>query len=274
MKNIDLQYYLKRLIDLVIRYGGLLLLAIFIWVIGSFLIRMIINIARKAMDRSKTEVTVTKFVLSLLSFALKFLLLITCATIIGIKMTAFITILGAMGLAFGLALQGSLQNFAGGVLINVLKPYKIGDFIETGSIMGTVKEISIFHTILNTPDNKRIILPNSQVSNGTITNYSSEPTRRIGLVFGVDYNTDIAKAKAVILQVITDHPKIHKEPAPFIRIGNFGASSIDITVRIWADAADYWDVHFDIMEGVKEAFDKAGIVIPFNQLDVNLKKDS
>lgn len=272
LENIDFQFYLKTFVDLVIAYGGKLLIALLIWWIGSAVIKLINKGVNKGMNRSKIEVTLQKFVISLLSFALKALLFITCASIIGIKMTAFVAILGAMGLAFGLALQGSLANFAGGVLINVLRPYKIGDFIETGGIMGTVKEISIFNTILNTPDNKLIILPNSNVSNGNITNFSTEKTRRVDLVFGVDYKSDVRKAQQIIADVVAEHPKTHKNPAAFIRVGNYGASSIDITVRIWADSADYWDVHFDIMEQVKAAFDKAGIEFPYQQIDINLKK--
>lgn len=272
MENFDIQHYWEKLVDLVISYGGKLILAIVIWVIGLMLVKFLSRIVSKALMKSKVELTLNKFIISLLNFALKILLFITCATIVGIKMTAFVTILGALGLAFGLALQGSLSNFAGGVLINVLKPYKIGDFIQASGIMGTVKEITIFNTILNTPDNKLIIIPNSNISNNNITNFSAEDTRRVDLTFGVDYSTDIKKAKEIILKVIEEHPNTLPTPAPFARIGNLGASSIDITVRIWAKAADYWVVHFDVLEKVKEEFDKAEIIIPFQQIDVNLKK--
>ncbi|MCF7918649.1 MAG: mechanosensitive ion channel [Candidatus Cloacimonetes bacterium] len=272
LDNFNFQLYWEKFIDLMIRYGGKFVLAVIIWVVGLYIIKLANKVIGKGMERSNVEITLRKFIISLLSFALKFLLFITCASIVGIKMTAFVTILGAMGLAVGLSLQGSLANFAGGVLINFLKPYKIGDFIETGGIMGTVKEISIFNTILNTPDNKRIILPNSNVSNNNITNYSAEKLRRVDFVFGVDYNTDIEKAKGIIAAVAAEHPKALADPAPFIRTGKFAASSIDITVRIWAEAVNYWDLYFDIMEQVKAAFDKAEIVIPFQQMDVNLKK--
>jgi small conductance mechanosensitive channel len=272
MKNIDFQMYLDKLEMLVVEYGGKFVLAVLIWIIGLFAIKMVIKLVDKGMQRSKMEITLRKFIISLINFGLKILLFVTVATIVGIKMTAFVTLIGAMGLAFGLALQGSLANFAGGVLINILKPYKIGDFIETGGIMGTVKEISIFNTILNTPDNKRIILPNSNVSNNNITNFSSEETRRVDLSFGVAYDTNTDRAIQIINDVIADHKYILRDPQPFVRIGNFGASSIDITVRVWGNSANYWDIHFDLLEQVKAAFDKAGIEIPFDQVDVNLKK--
>ncbi|MDP8209999.1 MAG: mechanosensitive ion channel [Candidatus Stygibacter australis] len=272
MENINIQLYWEKFMDLIIKYGGKFVVAVIIWTVGLFAIKLIIKLVKKGMTRSNVEVTLRKFIISLLNFGLKILLFVTCATIVGIQMTAFITLIGAMGLAFGLAMQGSLANFAGGVLINLLKPYKIGDFIETGGIMGTVKEISIFNTILNTPDNKRIILPNSNVSNNNITNFSAEATRRVDLVFNVDYDTDIEKAKQIIADVIDKHQYTLKDPAPFIRLGNFAASSLDITVRVWGESAHYWDIHFDLMEQVKNAFDEAGIVIPFQQVDVNLKK--
>ena len=272
MENINLQMYWGKFIELVIKYGGKFVITVLIWTIGLFAIKLIIKLVKKGMTRSNVEVTLKKFIISLLNFGLKILLFVTCATIVGIQMTAFITLIGAMGLAFGLAMQGSLANFAGGVLINILKPYKIGDFIETGGIMGTVKEISIFNTILNTPDNKHIILPNSNVSNNNITNFSAEETRRVDLSFGVAYDTDTVKAIQIISDVISDHKYTLKNPQPFIRIGNFAASSIDITVRVWGNSAHYWDIHFDLLEQVKAAFDKAGIEIPFDQVDINLKK--
>jgi len=272
MENINIQLYWEKFIDLIIKYGGKFLIAVIIWVVGLFAIKLIIKLVKAGMSRSNVELTLRKFIISLLNFGLKILLFVTCATIVGIQMTAFITLIGAMGLAFGLAMQGSLANFAGGVLINLLKPYKIGDFIETGGIMGTVKEITIFNTILNTTDNKRIILPNSNVSNNNITNFSAEATRRVDLVFGVDYATDIEQAIKIIADVIDKHQYTLKDPVPFIRLGNFAASSLDITVRVWGRSAHYWDIHFDLKEQVKNAFDQAGIVIPFQQVDVNLKK--
>jgi len=272
MENINIQLYWEKFIDLIIKYGGKFVIAVIIWVVGLFAIKLIIKLVKAGMTRSNVELTLRKFIISLLNFGLKILLFVTCATIVGIQMTAFITLIGAMGLAFGLAMQGSLANFAGGVLINLLKPYKIGDFIETGGIMGTVKEITIFNTILNTTDNKRIILPNSNVSNNNITNFSAEATRRVDLVFGVDYATDIEQAIKIIADVIDKHQYTLKDPVPFIRLGNFAASSLDITVRVWGKSAHYWDIHFDLKEQVKNAFDQAGIVIPFQQVDVNLKK--
>jgi len=182
-------------------------------------------------------------------------------------------IIGAAGLAIGLALQGSLSNFAAGFLIIMFRPFKMGDYVEAGGESGVVTKISIFTTEFNSVDNKKIIIPNAQIMNGTITNYSAEETRRVDLSFGVGYEADIKKVKDILNGLITNHKLVLKDPESFVRLGNLGDSSIDFTVRIWVKTADYWAVYFDLTESAKEAFDKENINIPYPQMDVHMIKE-
>jgi small conductance mechanosensitive channel len=257
-------------IELVMRYGPRLLLAVIVLLIGLWVIARVVALMGRGMDRAGTEPTLARFLRSLVSIGLKALLFISVASMIGVETTSFIAILGAAGLAVGLALQGTLANFAGGVLVLMFRPFKVGDYIEAQGVAGTVHSIQIFNTVINTPDNKRIIVPNGAISNGIITNYSTEPTRRVDLVFGIGYGDDIAKAKQVITDVLAAEDRLLAEPAPLIVVGNLGANSVDLTVRVWVNSADYWGVNFALTEQVKLAFDAAGISIPFPQRDVHL----
>ena len=189
---------------------------------------------------------------------------------VGVEMTSFIAVLGAAGLAVGLALQGTLQNFAGGVIILLFKPYKVGDYIETQGYAGTVKEIQIFTTIMHTPDNKVIIIPNSPIATGSLINYSAQETRRVDFTFGIGYGDDIEKAKKVLNNILDKHEKVMKDPLPFVRVVELADSSVNFAVRAWAKSADYWDVYLDVTEAVKKSFDKEGISIPFPQSDVHI----
>ncbi|MBD3646306.1 MAG: mechanosensitive ion channel, partial [Pseudomonadales bacterium] len=201
---------------------------------------------------------------------LKVLLVISVASMVGIATTSFIAVIGAAGLAIGLALQGSLANFAGGVIILLLRPYRVGDFIETGGHSGTVKEIAIFNTILTTPDNKTIILPNGSVSNGSIINYSAQATRRVDWVFGISYDDDLRVAKDIIKGLIEGDERILEDPEPLIVISSLGDNSVNITTRCWVESANYWPVFFAMTENVKLAFDEADITIPYPQRDVHV----
>jgi len=189
---------------------------------------------------------------------------------LGIETTSFIAVLGAACLAIGLALQGSLANFAGGVLILIFRPYKVGDFVEAAGQSGIVKSIEIFSTVLTTGDNKTIILPNGSISNSAVINYSTQETRRVDLVFGIGYDDDIRKAKDLLGALINADKRILKDPEPMVVVSNLGDSSVDITTRSWVNAADYWGVYFDLVENVKLAFDEEGISIPYPQTDVHL----
>ncbi len=222
------------------------------------------------MTSKNVEDTLQAFLSSLVSMALKAVLLISVISMIGVKMTSFVALLGAAGLAVGLALQGSLSNFAGGSLLMLFKPIKVGDYIEANGYAGVVKEIQIFNTILNTPDNKTIIIPNGDLSNGNIVNYSTEPNRRVDFTFGIGYNDDIKKAREIIKGLIEKDDRIQKDPEPQILLAELADSSVNFAVRVWGTGTDYWGIYFDMMENVKLAFDDNGISIPFPQTDVHV----
>ncbi|PWE00153.1 mechanosensitive ion channel family protein [Marinilabilia rubra] len=259
-----------QILDLVIKYGGQLLLAIITLIIGLWIIGKIIKGLKKLFEARDFDASLQSFLTSLTSILLKIMLVISVVTMLGVEMTSFIAILAAAGLAVGMALSGTLQNFAGGVMILIFRPFKVGDYITSEGHSGTVKEIQIFHTILNTPDKKTIILPNGPVSNGSTINYSTEPLRRVDFTFGIGYNDDIDKAKQVIREVIDKDERILKDPEPFIAVSNLGDSSVDLVTRVWANAGDYWGIFFDMQETVKKEFDRQGISIPFPQRDVHL----
>jgi len=241
-------------------------------VIGWWIVTKIANLIIRFMQRAKIDAALTQFLGSILKIVLKVLLIITAVSMLGVQMTSFIAIIGAAGLAVGLALQGSLANFAGGVLIILFRLYRVGDFIEAQGFMGTVQEIQIFNTVLNTVDNKRIIIPNGQLSNNTITNFTANDIRRVDLRIGVSYSDSIEKVKNVIFRIVDAHPLVFKEPEPLIRVVELGTSSVDFTVRVWCNKDDYWTIYFDLTEQIKIEFDKEGISIPFPQMDISLKK--
>jgi small conductance mechanosensitive channel len=260
----------EQILGLLIKYGGQLLLAIITLIIGLWIIGKIVKGMRKMFEARQFDASLQSFLISLTGIALKLMLVISVVTMLGVEMTSFIAILAAAGLAIGMALSGTLQNFAGGVMILIFKPFKVGDYITAEGHSGTVKEIQIFHTILNTPDKKTIILPNGPVSNNSTVNYSTEPVRRVDFTFSIGYNDDIDKAKQVIMGVIEKDERILKDPAPFVGVINLGDSSVDLVTRVWANAADYWGIFFDMQETVKKEFDRQGVSIPFPQRDVHL----
>lgn len=264
------QGILDTVTDLAIKYGLKIVLAIVTLIIGFWIIKAILGAIRRNMEKRNVDATLRQFLGSLLSMLLKIMLVISVISMVGVEMTSFVAILAAAGLAVGMALSGTLQNFAGGVMIVLFKPFKVGDFIDAQGHMGTVKDIQIFNTILKTPDNKTIIIPNGGLSTSSMTNFSTEPTRRVDFTFGIGYSDDIDKAKTVLMSVIKEDSRIHPEPAPFIAVSELADSSVNFAVRVWADAADYWGIFFDTTEKVKKAFDKEGISIPFPQTDVHL----
>jgi small conductance mechanosensitive channel len=266
----NLQTYVQKLIDLAVEYGPKLLLAIVVLIVGLWIIRLVLKGANRTMEKSNIEISLRKFLSSLFGIILKALLLISVASMIGIATTSFVAILGAAGLAVGLALQGGLANFAGGVLILIFKPFKVGDFIDAQGYMGTVHEISIFTTILKTPDNKTVIIPNGSLSNGSMVNFSTEPRRRVDMTFGIGYSDSIEKAKKVLAKLVDSDERILKEPGPQIVVSELGDSSVNFTVRVWCEAADYWGIYFDTQEKVKLTFDAEDISIPFPQRDVHM----
>ncbi|WP_298418947.1 mechanosensitive ion channel domain-containing protein [uncultured Kordia sp.] len=255
--------WITQLKDIVIDYAPKIVAALVILIVGLFVINMIVRLAKRIMKKRGIDATLQKFLGNLLSWTLKILLFVVVASKLGVETTSFAAVIGAAGLAIGLALQGSLSNFAGGVLIMIFKPYKIGDLIEAQGVLGVVKEIQIFTTHLNTPTNKLAILPNGAVSNGNIVNYSAEGKLRVDHVIGVSYDADIKQTKDVLMDVLTSHPKVLKDPAPTVNVSELADSSVNFAVRPWANVADYWDVYFDVLENTKIALDKAGIEIPY-----------
>ena len=252
--------------------GWIILSAIATLIIGLFIIGRIERVFHKIFAQRKIDSTLSSFFLSLINVSLKILLLIIVITMLGIETTSIVAVIAAAGFAVGLALQGSLSNFSGGVLIVFFKPYKVGDYIEAQGHAGTVKSIQIFNTVMITPDNKTIIIPNGAISNSSIINYSTEKNRRVELIVGIGYEDDFDKAKSLIKNLIVNDSRILKEPIPFVRVSNLGSSSVDITTRVWVDKNDYWNVYYDLVENVKKEFDKNKISIPFPQTDVHLYK--
>ncbi len=258
-----MEKYLEQLKTLIIDFTPSVLAALAMLIIGIIVIRFIVRIAKKIMIKRGLEETLTKFLTNLLSWTLKVLLFVMVISKLGIQTTSFAAIIGAAGLAIGLALQGSLSNFAGGALIMIFKPFKVGDLIDAQGVLGVVKEIQIFTTILNTPENKLAIIPNGALSNGNIINLTAEGKLRVDLTIGVGYDEDIKTAKKVLLDTLIANPKTLKDPAPTVNVSELADSSINFAVRPWATVADYWDVYFETLENCKEALDKAGIEIPY-----------
>jgi len=246
--------------------------AIIVLIIGLWVISILNKVIIKRMKKQKVDPTLRSFLKSIVSIALKTLLIITVISMLGVQMTSFIAVLGAAGLAVGLALQGSLANFAGGVLIVLFKPFKVGDLVEAQGFLGKVSGIQIFNTELKTPDNKTVVIPNGELSNGAITNYTTEENRRVDMVFGIGYDDDIAKARTVMDKIIKGDKRIHKDPKPQVVVAELADSSVNFKVRVWAKGADYWNIYFDMHEKIKLQFDKAKISIPYPQQDVHMYK--
>ncbi|MBO6809650.1 MAG: mechanosensitive ion channel [Marinobacter adhaerens] len=255
---------------LVMTYAPKVVLAIVTLIVGMWLINRFVGVLDNKLG--KKDPTLNKFLCGLIGAILKILLLISVASMVGIATTSFIAIIGAAGLAVGLALQGSLANFAGGVLILIFKPFKVGDTIDAQGYLGSVREISILYTIVDTFDNRRIVIPNGQLANASLTNLSAYETRRCDMSFGIGYGDDIDKAKAVCKRLIEEDERALKDPAPLIVVGALGESSVDLTVRAWTKSADLWPFYWDMHEKVKKAFDAEGISIPFPQRDVHMIK--
>ncbi|MEZ4705323.1 MAG: mechanosensitive ion channel [Bdellovibrionota bacterium] len=257
-----------------LEYGPKLILAILFLIFGWIAIKFVIKTLKKTISKAGVDASLQTFLVSLVSMLLKILLVVSAASMVGIKTTSFVALLGAAGLAVGLALQGSLSNFAGGVLILFFKPFRVGDFISAQGIEGTVREIHVFHTVVIQADGKKAILPNGDLSNGVIENFTSEPTRRCDFVFGIGYSSDIALAKAQIQNIIDADSRVLKNPAPLVAVSEHGASSVNLEVRVWCKPEDYLATRFHYPEKVKLAFDQAGIEIPFPQMDVLIKPGS
>ena len=270
--NIDLSELTEKAISLVMTYTPKLLLAILTLVVGLWLVNRFVNLLDHRLG--KKDPTLNKFLCGLISAVLKVMLLISVASMIGIETTSFIAVVGAAGLAIGLALQGSLANFAGGVLILIFKPFKVGDTIEAEGHLGSVAEIQILYTVINTFDNKRVVIPNGSLSNATLINVSVYDKRRCDMTFGIGYDDDIDKAKKVLQRLFEEDERSLTDPAPRICVGGLGDNSVDLMFRPWVATDDLWPYYWDMQEKVKKAFDEEGISIPYPQRDVHLYKTS
>lgn len=265
---------METLSALAATYFGRIALAVIIWFVGKKLIDLVLELLERRMGTVNVDESLRSFLAPLTTMVLKILLVLTVAATVGIEITTFAAIFGAASLAVGLAFQGSLANFAGGILILLLKPFRVGDFIEASGFSGTVKEIQVFHTVLRTPDNQKVIIPNADLSNSSAINYSAFDTRRANLKLGVSFDSDIKQAKAVIRQVADNNPLVLQDPEPVIVVGEHGDHGYVVYVRLWAKNSDYWAMRFSFLEDVVDAFDVAGIEIPYQQLDVHVKSNN
>ena len=254
--------------------GTRLIITLVIFFVGRWLANMVTKIAKQAMAKGDVDDTLEHFLGNLLYYVLMAAVLIATINQLGVETTSLLALLGAAGLAIGLAMQGSLSNFASGVMIVGFRPYKVGDVISAGGVTGSVEEVQIFTTIMKTPDNKRIIVPNSQIMAGEITNYSANPTRRVDLVAGCGYDDDLDKVRKVLEDIIASDERVLDDPAPTIAVSELADSSVNFVVRPWVKSEDYWGVHFDVTEQIKKRFDAEGISIPYPQRDVHLYQHS
>ncbi|MDR1004449.1 MAG: mechanosensitive ion channel [Prevotellaceae bacterium] len=266
-------FTLEKLIDVSISLGGRILAAVVIFIIGRFLISLINKLVAKLLERRKVDAGVQSFAKSLVNILLMILLIVAIVSKLGIETTSFAALLASAGVAVGMALSGNLQNFAGGLIILVLRPFKVGDYIECQGVSGSVREIQIFHTIMNTPDNKVVYVPNGALSGGTITNYSKEDLRRVDWVVGVEYGSDFDKVERTVRSVLADDKRILQTPAPYVALSTLNSSSVDVVIRAWVNSSDYWDVCHNFNKQVYATFNKAGIGFPFPQLTVHQSKD-
>lgn len=268
-----MENFIQQLPDILIDYGLKIIAAIAIFLIGRWVARILSRFFEKMLLRSKVDKTLATFVRNISYYALLVFVIIAAIDKVGVKTTSLVAVLGAAGLAIGLALQGALSNFAAGVLLVLFKPFRVGDFVEAAGTMGAVQEISIFNTVLSHPDNRRIILPNAQITGAKIVNFSAIDKRRVDMVFGISYGDDPEKAKGILLNLVSSDPRVLKDPAPVVAVNELADSSVNLVCRPWTTPENYWGVHFDTMEKGKAELEKAGITIPFPQRDVHMIKD-
>lgn len=260
---------LDKLIDMSISAGKNILVAIIVFIVGRFLISMLNKFFAQILEKRKIDVTIKTFLKSLVNILLTLLLIVSVVGALGVNTTSFAALLASAGVAIGMALSGNLQNFAGGLIVLLFKPYKVGDWIEAQGVSGTVSEIQIFHTILTMADNKVVYIPNGNLSSGVVINYSRKETRRIEWVVGVDYGEDLAKVERVVRGLLDADSRILKDPALVVALNALSASSVDVTIRVWVAAADYWDVNFEVRKNIYNEFNKQNINFPFPQLTLH-----
>lgn len=268
----DLNAALQTLLTHASQLGWAILKALIIFIVGRFVISLLNKLVRTMLNKREIDPSVRSFAGSLVNVVLTILLIISVVGALGVQTTSFAALLASAGVAIGMALSGNLSNFAGGLIILLLKPYKVGDYIESQGVSGSVKEIQIFHTVLNTPDNRVIYIPNGSLSSGVVTNYSFQVTRRVEWTFGVDYGTDFEKVRQTLETVLSQDTRILADPKPLIALNQLTDSSVNFVVRVWVKSSDFWDVFFDINRRVYETFNAEGINFPFPQLTVHQAK--
>ena len=272
--KVNTEQLMATLADLVVKFSTKILLAIVIFVIGKWLIGLLNKFVGKLMAKSKyTDPSIVSFVRSFINISLLIILLITVISILGVETSSFVALFASAGVAIGMALSGNLQNFAGGVVILLFKPYRVGDLIEAQNVSGMVKEIQIFSTILTTPDNKTIIVPNNALSTGLVINYNKQKNRRVEWVIGIEYGQDYDAACEVIKKLLKEDKRVLETPAPLVALTQLAANSVNIVMRAWADRDDFWDLYFDMNEKIYKTFNQKGIIFPFPQLQVHLPKE-
>ena len=269
VQNVNLEQVIQQVITFCVDAGKSILLAAVIFIAGRFLISVINRLVAQMMERRKIDATIQSFLRSFINILLTILLLISVVSALGVNTTSFAALLASAGVAGGMALSGNLQNLAGGLIILLFKPYKVGDYVDAQGVSGTVKEIQIFHTVLVTPDNKIIYVPNGSLSSGSVTNYSLSQLRRVDWTVGVEYGTEIEKVRQTVLDLIKKDGRILTEPAPFIALSALADSSVNITIRVWVKNEDYWGVFFDMNQNIYEVFNREGISFPFPQVTVH-----
>ena len=260
----------NQLSELLSSFGISLFIALSILIIGRQVVKILIKVISTALERSNTEDTVRIFVTNLLNTLLMIVVFIAAINQLGIQTTSIIAVLGAAGLAIGLALQGSLSNFAAGILIVIYRPYKVGDYIQADNHLGTVDDIQIFSTVLKTPDNKLVVVPNGSIMNGSIVNFSNQDKRRVDIIASCSYEDDIDKVKSVLADILSKDDRILNEPKPRIAVSELADSSVNFIVRPWVKNSDYLDVYYSLLEEIKKRFDQEGIAIPYPQTDVHI----
>lgn len=270
----NLEEMLSNLLRWIATGGVKLIVGLIILLIGWKVINKVVKVMNSFMRKKNVDLTLSSFLDSFVSIILKIILVISIIEYVGGQATSLAAILGSAGLAIGLALQGSLSNFAGGVIILFLRPFKVGDYIDGAGQSGTVEKIGIFYTYLLTPDNKQILIPNGNLSNGTVMNYSAKDTRRVDLTFSVGYEQDILRVKKVLEEIVATEPLVLKQPEHFIALSQHGDSTINFAVRVWCNTADYWTIYFNLLERVKVKFDEEDISIPFPQMELHINNKS
>ena len=274
LKQINVEKYIEMVTYWVTTYSVKIIAALLILVIGKWLARKITNMIMKLMEKNKVDITLVRFLDSIMYYTFMVMVVIAAAGQLGVNTTSFLTIVGAAGLAIGLALKDSLSNFASGVMLVLFRPYRVNDYVDIGGVAGTVVSVSLFTTELNTPDNQKVIVPNAGITSNVITNVTANPTRRVDLVIGIGYGDDIKKAKEVIQGVLAEETRILSTPVPLIAVSELADSSVNFVVRPWVNTGDYWGVYFALNENIKLAFDANGISIPFPQQDVHMYQET